>query len=83
MKYIFSTKQQKSARWNKINNSYAGSSKIDYSLHPEKYRVVKGEQAVLYKLEILPYFTSSEGLLLSIKRLNYAKRFNENYLFKY
>jgi hypothetical protein len=41
-------------------SAYAWKSDIDYRLHPELYRIGKGEQGVLlcqpYKSEILPYW---------------------------
>ena len=60
MVYKLSSKQEKDQRWQKIKPNYAWHNDIDYRLHPEKYRVGKGEQGVLicqpYKSEILPFW---------------------------
>ncbi len=59
-KYVKSTKQHKNALWDKQKDVYAWHAGIDYRLHPEQYRVGKGEQGVLicepYKAEILQYW---------------------------
>ncbi|MBL0942440.1 MAG: DUF4385 domain-containing protein [Alphaproteobacteria bacterium] len=58
--YAGSAKQQKAASWAKRRDTYAWNSKVNYRLHPEQYKVGKGEQGVLlcepYKSEILPYW---------------------------
>jgi hypothetical protein len=58
LNYVISSKQHKEASWAKRRATYAWSSTIDYRLHPDQYKVGKGEQGVLlcqpYKAEILP-----------------------------
>lgn len=50
------TKQDREAQWTKVKDNCSWHSGIDYRLHPELYRVGKGEQGVLickpYKSEI-------------------------------
>lgn len=58
--YKPSSKQKKDALWAKSQPTYAWKPSIDYRIHPEQYRVGKGEQGVLicqpYKSEILPHW---------------------------
>lgn len=60
MAYKSSTKQHKKERWNNIKDNYPWNAETNYRLHPEKYKVGKGEQGVLlcepYKSEILPHW---------------------------
>lgn len=58
--YKPSTKQEKNKRWDAIKHTYPWDYSIDYRLHPEEYRIGKGEQGVLicepFKSEILPFW---------------------------
>jgi hypothetical protein len=55
-----STKQEKDKNWLKRRSTYEWHGTINYRLHPEQYKVGKGEQGVLlcepYKSEILPHW---------------------------
>ncbi len=70
MVYISSTKQHKRARWNNIKESYSWNAETDYRLHPENYKVGKGEQGVLlcepYKSEILPHWRFKDAATAKI-----------------
>lgn len=58
--YKPTTKQEKNKRWDKIKATYSWHFGLDYRVHPEEYRVGKGEQGVLlcepFKSEILPFW---------------------------
>lgn len=70
MVYKPSTKQHQRENWNKIKGAYSWNSETDYRLHPEEYKVGKGEQGVLlcepYKSEILPHWRFKDASVAEI-----------------
>ncbi len=77
MVYKPSTKQHKIENWSAIQDSYSWNAETDYRLHPEKYKVGKGEQGVLlcepYKSEILPHWRFKDA---SISKISSTKIFD-------
>lgn len=77
MIYKSSTKQHKRENWDNIKDTYSWNAETDYRLHPEKYKVGKGEQGVLlcepYKSEILPHWRFKDA---SISEISSTKIFD-------
>lgn len=77
MVYKSSTKQHKRENWDNIKDTYSWNAETDYRLHPEKYKVGKGEQGVLlcepYKSEILPHWRFKDA---SISEISSTKIFD-------